>query len=223
MKQTYIAYDGINYKIGTSINSENRIKNCKTANPNIELIAFGYGISESKLHLEYSEKRVDREWFDLNELDVNYILKELKKPKQIKEMKNIKEEFTGITKRLNDIFDYYNMNKYSDFSERTGLSHQVCSNYLKGKQKPDAEKLSVIINAFKDINADWLITGNGVITSKEDCNSKYELVDFTPLEITEYVAKNIDVFKNLELFKILVEMNFNKSLTDKISDIEKSK
>ena len=73
-----------------------------------------------------------------------------------------------LTYRLNQIFKHYKMSKYSEFAEKTGLSHQVSSNYLKGKQKPDAEKLSKIIQSFDEINAEWLITGNGEMIKKDD-------------------------------------------------------
>lgn len=91
MKQTYLAYDGINYKIGTSIDSEKRINNCKTANPNIELLAYGYGIREKALHNLYEEKRVDREWFNLDNKDVNYIIKQLEKQKEMTPLEDKKE------------------------------------------------------------------------------------------------------------------------------------
>ena len=54
----------------------------------------------------------------------------------------------NINSRLNRIAEHYNLNSYSDFSKRTGIKHQTVSNYLKGKQKPDADKLAMIIIAW---------------------------------------------------------------------------
>ena len=73
----------------------------------------------------------------------------------------------GLTDRLNQIFKHYKMSKYSEFAEKTGLSHQVSSNYLKGKQKPDAKKLGMIVQSFDEINAEWLLTGNGEMLKKD--------------------------------------------------------
>jgi len=67
----------------------------------------------------------------------------------------------GITSRIKQIFDYKGFSKYSEFAEATGLSHQVASNYIKGRQKPDPEKLAIIQQSFDEINAEWLLTGKG--------------------------------------------------------------
>lgn len=63
--------------------------------------------------------------------------------------------------RLKKIMDYYRIKTYSDFAKRTGLSHQTASNYIKGKQKPDSEKLALIKQSFTEVNANWLLTGEG--------------------------------------------------------------
>lgn len=67
----------------------------------------------------------------------------------------------NITDRIKQIFDYKGFTKYSEFAEATGLSHQVASNYIKGRQKPDPEKLAIIQQSFEEINAEWLLTGRG--------------------------------------------------------------
>ena len=66
-----------------------------------------------------------------------------------------------INKRLQQIAEHYGLSKYADFAKKTGLKHQTVSNYLKGKQKPDVEKLAIIKKSFKDVNANWLLTGEG--------------------------------------------------------------
>ena len=73
-----------------------------------------------------------------------------------------------VNQRISQIADYYNIKSYADFAQRTGLNHQTVSNYLKGKQKPDIDKLAQIKQSFEDINADWLLTGKGnMIKSNE--------------------------------------------------------
>lgn len=65
-----------------------------------------------------------------------------------------------INKRILQIADYYNVVKPADFAKKTGFSHQVASNYLKGTRIPNAEALCIIKQMF-DISADWLLTGEG--------------------------------------------------------------
>lgn len=71
-----------------------------------------------------------------------------------------------INHRLKKIYDHYHFKSYAEFSKKTNISHQNASNYLKGKQKPDADKLSLIVQAFDEINAEWLVTGNGTMLKK---------------------------------------------------------
>jgi len=64
------------YKIGQAKSTEIRIKQLKTANANIELFK-SYSVVdvliEKELHLHFIDKKVNREWFDLNQKDLKYI------------------------------------------------------------------------------------------------------------------------------------------------------
>ncbi|MFR9543188.1 MAG: helix-turn-helix domain-containing protein [Rikenellaceae bacterium] len=62
--------------------------------------------------------------------------------------------------RVIQIAEYYGITKPADFAKKTGFSHQVASNYLKGTRIPNAEALSIIKRSF-DISAEWLLTGDG--------------------------------------------------------------
>jgi len=95
-----------------------------------------------------------------------------------------------ISKRIKQIFDYKGFSKYSEFAEATGLSHQVASNYIKGKQKPDPDKLAKIQQSFDEINAEWLLTGNGEMLKHVEKDSGS--------------TKNIDaIWVNYERFKLV--------------------
>ena len=74
----------------------------------------------------------------------------------------------SINSRLNEIAKHYNLNSYADFSKRTGISHQTTSNYLKGRQKPDADRLAMIIESFDEVDPDWLLTGRGNMLKKDN-------------------------------------------------------
>lgn len=67
-------YDGVRYKIGKTINVEQRVRSLKTANPNIILIAYGEGNNESFLHDKYALYRYVREWFNLERKHVQEII-----------------------------------------------------------------------------------------------------------------------------------------------------
>lgn len=64
------------YKIGlTAGKIESRLRTLKVSNPSISLFKHYDGVidiynQEKKLHNLFSEKRIDREWFELDELDL---------------------------------------------------------------------------------------------------------------------------------------------------------
>jgi len=100
---------------------------------------------------------------------------------------------TTISERIKQIFDYKKFRRYSEFAESTGLSHQVASNYIKGKQKPDPDKLAQIQQSFDDIDAEWLLTGNGNMLKRKKKS-----------ESTLENKKNTDaIWVNYERFKLV--------------------
>ena len=70
------------YKIGRTINISARFKQLKTANPDISLIAH-YEVRdtsiEDDLHFKFHHKRIDGEWFELSETELNLINEHVKK------------------------------------------------------------------------------------------------------------------------------------------------
>ncbi len=66
-----------------------------------------------------------------------------------------------INDRIIELAKHYGVNKASDFSRSTGLSHQVSSNYLKGLKKPSVDALEKIQTSFDSLNPMWLLTGQG--------------------------------------------------------------
>lgn len=76
--KTYLVTDGKLYKIGQSNDPLKRLSVLKTANPKARIIAFGEGVSEKYLHHVYKSRRIDREWFDLKNIDVCNIIRYLK-------------------------------------------------------------------------------------------------------------------------------------------------
>lgn len=72
--KTYLLYDGRLYKIGQTINMNQRMASIRNANPYIEILGHTNKISESKLHSAFSKYRVKLEWFNLNDAQVQSIL-----------------------------------------------------------------------------------------------------------------------------------------------------
>lgn len=48
----------------------------------------------------------------------------------------------------------------SEFADRIGIKRSNLSHVLSGRNKPGIEFLSKIIEAYPNVNASWLITGN---------------------------------------------------------------
>lgn len=117
-----------------------------------------------------------------------------------------------INKRLNEIAEYYGLFTYAKFAAKTGLSHQTISNYLKGKQKPDVEKLSAIKQSFEEIDANWLLTGEGEMFKKVDEKDQ-----------PEGIGNQIAVKVKNEVQPIMAQMTADIIKQIKNMDIELSK
>lgn len=76
-------------------------------------------------------------------------------------------KMNDVNKRILQVADYYGVSKPIDFAKKTGFSHQVSSNYLKGDRMPTVEALIKIKQVF-DLNSDWLLTGKGEMLKKEN-------------------------------------------------------
>lgn len=74
--KTYLVKDNATnlYKIGKATNPSKRVNALKVANTNIELYAVCEDNVEYILHKVYHNKQVSREWFRLNDLDVDTII-----------------------------------------------------------------------------------------------------------------------------------------------------
>lgn len=126
---------------------------------------------------------------------------------------------SNINNRLNLIKEHYGINSYAEFAKHTGLSHQSSSNYLKGKQKPDIEKLAVIIQSFDEINAHWLLTGKGNMFIETDLNnvSLEEIIK----HLYKYPKEELN---NDETWNMFLELQFkNKHIEEVKNEINKLK
>lgn len=122
---------------------------------------------------------------------------------------------TKISERLQRIQDFYGIKNMSEFARKAGLLNQTASNYLKGTQKPDIEKLSQIKQSFDEINADWLLTGRGEMLKD---SIKTSLDDFDKVDILRYIIDNQEIFKTMKSFPLLLNDIKEESLFNEMKN-----
>lgn len=67
-----------------------------------------------------------------------------------------------INERISYLIDLQTNGNRKKFSEKIGFAAQVVSNIVSGrKSKPSFDVINSIISTFDDLNANWLITGEG--------------------------------------------------------------
>lgn len=113
---------------------------------------------------------------------------------------------SSICDRVRMIYDFKGFQQYSQFAKVTGLLDQTASNYIKGKQKPDAEKMEIIITAFPEIDERWFLTGQGEMLKSKNKKTS-DLSSISDAEIIEHIAQNLERFKSLATFRRVVGLN----------------
>ena len=132
----------------------------------------------------------------------------------------------NLTGRLNEIARHYGLTKYSEFAKKTGFSHQTASNYLKGKQNPDAMKLSLIIKIFDKVDAHWLLTGDGQMfknqiteadktKAQEEIDIQYSEIDIN--DVVRFIAHNQEDLMKNPIFNAFIEKNAYKKVVEILS------
>lgn len=69
-------------------------------------------------------------------------------------------EIFSINQRFLKVLDYYGLTRYK-FSKETGVSEAVLLNIYKEKNKPSCDVIEILLNNYKAIDANWLLTGDG--------------------------------------------------------------
>lgn len=110
-----------------------------------------------------------------------------------------------IFERVIELAEYYGVSKPSEFAKKTGFSHQVATNYLKGKRNPTRESINTILVAFPEINGEWLLTGEGPMLKTVVSRSVVEKI------IPDEIINELDR-ENLEKKKIETELELMKKL-----------
>ena len=62
----------------------------------------------------------------------------------------------------------YNGLKSSEFADNIGVNRATISHILSGRNKPSIDFLQKLLSAYPDLNSNWLITGIGYMSDKEE-------------------------------------------------------
>ncbi len=77
-------------------------------------------------------------------------------------------KISEVSERLSYLIDYQTSGNKKKFAESIGYKPQVITNMVSGrKTKPSYDVLNAIITTFVDVNADWLLTGEGEMLKTE--------------------------------------------------------
>lgn len=66
-----------------------------------------------------------------------------------------------FTKRLEKIFDYYELNA-SSFAEAIDVGRSSISHILSGRNKPSLDFVMKIVSTYSEVDLYWLLNGKGV-------------------------------------------------------------
>lgn len=80
-------------------------------------------------------------------------------------MQENSKEILSINERIMYILEHYGVSRYK-FSQESGISETVLLNISKGKNKPSADFIEKLLNNYRAIDANWLISGNGSMLKK---------------------------------------------------------
>ncbi|OED43584.1 hypothetical protein ACH42_09740 [Endozoicomonas sp. (ex Bugula neritina AB1)] len=81
-----------------------------------------------------------------------------------------------VNDRINAVLQKAMVKKYQ-FAEKVGVSKTFMSDVSLGKQRPSGTMLIGIAEKFPDIDMNWVLTGDGTITKREDSYGAIELED----------------------------------------------
>lgn len=64
-----------------------------------------------------------------------------------------------MNKRISEIIKHEGLSN-KEFAQRVGIGESSVTHYTSGRNKPNQETIQKILQAFTDLNPDWLISGD---------------------------------------------------------------
>ncbi|MDQ1859261.1 hypothetical protein [Chryseobacterium sp. WLY505] len=100
----------------------------------------------------------------------------MKEKENNKQMLSIPE----VNARFMQVLSYYNYSGYKSSQEVEGLSQAKISNVKRGRNKPGLDLISALLEKFPEVNARWLIVGEG-----DMLNTEYDLAKSSESEMSD--------------------------------------
>ncbi|MDR1562302.1 MAG: helix-turn-helix transcriptional regulator [Dysgonamonadaceae bacterium] len=89
---------------------------------------------------------------------------------------------TNINMRLNLILSRLFAGNVSEFARKSGIPQPTLNNIVANRlNKPSSDNLERLLNSMPDINAEWLITGEGEMLKDNTVKSSMEEIVYVPL------------------------------------------
>lgn len=101
--------------------------------------------------------------------------------------------------QLEKIMHHYGLNP-AKFSERIGVQRSSISHIISGRNKPSYDFILKILNEFKDLNAFWLLTGEGSMFPSINRPLKEESTSIKP-KLALFPSDNVEEQNNKPEFK----------------------
>jgi len=123
----------------------------------------------------------------------------------------------NISVRMRELIDTLGISIYK-LANDSGISSQTLTNNINRGVTPNSETISKILLLYKDVNARWLLTGEGemfdtaVVETKEIKPKQYEPID-----------EKVNLMKEKEPFYMMVQVDYLKNMLAEKERIIKSK
>jgi transcriptional regulator with XRE-family HTH domain len=75
----------------------------------------------------------------------------------------------------------------SEFADNIGVNRATISHVLSGRNKPSIDFLQKLLKAYPDLNSNWLITGIGYMSIKNQVNE---------LELSKKIERVVVFYEN---------------------------
>ena len=134
-----------------------------------------------------------------------------------------------IVKRLKKVIAHQEIS-IQEFSEKIHFDLKEIESILKGTISPNERFLKAVLSSYPDIDANWLISGEGKMILSNTNIEKYvkNLDDLIPEEILDYILTYSDKFRGepkidavVNLFSNFEQQRELKKLYDKIEKYER--
>ncbi|MFD2890701.1 helix-turn-helix domain-containing protein [Flavobacterium chuncheonense] len=114
-------------------------------------------------------------------------------------------------KRLETIFDYYNLTA-SSFADKIGVQRSSLSHLLSGRNKPSLDFILKVTEVFPEIDLYWILNGRGNFPSSEEDNIVQNEVSNSMPHPSPVTLKN-EFGSNEVLGSLFTEEHFDSSKT----------